>query len=777
LAGASGIEICRRRTDVVDAVLRALFESFGDSGVALAALGGYGRREMAPGSDIDLLFVHGGLPEQRLRPVVDAVLYPLWDAGMQVSHAVRTPDECRTEAEARLESLTTVLGLRELAGMSGLSFSAHDAVLSLARAGRSGLMNRLIEWRGDRARRFGYVGAMLEPDLKESLGALRDLSVLTWCLSIEGSTATVADLDEFPRLVAALDDLLLFRTALHRMTGSRSDRLVAEHHQGMADQLGLLDEPGWEPRDALMRRISLNGRHVDGAVDAVLERIQRAAPGFTGPWVVLNPIRRRGPPARPWKKRWRLGSLAGFLELLSLSGKSRSEPLELDESGYWEGAIPGWSAVRGRPQRDPYHRYPVDVHLWETLGEIHRLLDDQDAPFSQQAVRDIGDPSALLLGGLFHDIGKVGRGSHVPIGVEVAAAALDHMLVEGELRDDVLFMVREHLLLADTATRRNLDDEDLILGVAARIGDPRRLALLYLLTVADARATGPSASTPWRLNLIRDLVAKVSHAFDRGLMDQGLARRLEEARSDVSRALLAAGIAAGPADGFLSVAPPGYLLWVDPKRAPSHHALIEPRPRVGEVRIHVASGRSPATREVSVGAVDEPGLLASIAGSFTLSGFAILSARAFTTSAGLALDVFEVRGAFDGDIDIQRWSRFESILQRAVARGMDMDEEVRSVRSRYRLWLTDVPVTVTIDHDASDVFTVIEVAAPDGLGLLFGLSKVFSEQGLDVHLAKAATYGPRVIDVFYVQDEEGQKITDRAQLERLEQALVAAASS
>jgi [protein-PII] uridylyltransferase len=769
LAGASGIDISRRRTDIVDKAVIALFKPFVRSGVALAAVGGYGRREMTPGSDIDLLFVHEGLSEEQIRPVADAVLYPLWDVGIAVSHAVRTPSECSTQAAIHIESLTTVLDVRTLAGSQELIEAARAAVTEVATRDPKGFSRRLMEWREDRAGRFGHAGRMLEPDLKESLGGLRDVPIARWCLGAKGWDRWDARWD----LESNRDLLLLVRTALHLATGSRSTLLLSDQHQSVADALGLVAEPGWENRDVLMRNLFGVARFIDFVATQALRRLDTpvkglpvtlAASRFNAYWMAARALGNGNPTLLG---RLLQGEGASFPFDWLLSTDLMPDPVQL---------LPGWSDVRCRPQRDPYHRFPVDVHLAETVGEAQRLLSEPDEPFAVQAVGLLDDPTTLLLGALLHDIGKVGKGSHVAEGVKIAAGVLGEMALPASVRDDVLFLVREHLLLSHTATRRNLEDEDLILRVAARIGDAKRLALLYLLTIADSLATGPSASTPWRMNLVRDLVSKVSHVFERGLMDPDRAGRLGSVTTAAKQVLADTGIPEEQIRLFLEEVPPGYLLWAEPSMAADHARLIVPGPGPAEVRVHVGSGRSRGTFDVAVGAVDRIGLLSMVAGSFTLSGLSILSAQAFTTSQGMALDVFEVRGAFEEDVDPARWRRFEATLGRALEGEVDLESAVRTLRAHYRPDAA-APIAVKIDQEASDFFTLIEVAAPDRMGLLFDLAKTLSEHGLDVHVAKVATYGPRVVDVFYVRDEEGQKVERSEQGQRLVEALTAAASS
>jgi [protein-PII] uridylyltransferase len=345
---------------------------------------------------------------------------------------------------------------------------------------------------------------------------------------------------------------------------------------------------------------------------------------------------------------------------------------------------------------------------------------------------------------------------------------------DGDVRDDALFLVREHLLLADTATRRNVGDEDVVTRVASRVGDPRRLALLYLLTVADAEATGPAAATPWRLGLIRALVARVDALFGRGLMDTGRAAGLSRAEAAVRAAL--AVHPRSTVDRFLEAVPATYLSTVAPNEAADHVDLVLPPPRPGELRVRVGAPRLPGAASLSVATADRMGALANIAGALTLAGLSIISAQVFTTEGGTALDLFEVRGAFEADIAGERWERFRAALAGAVAGEVDLPAEVRRLRSEYRAPSVAVPVAVRVSGGLSDFFTVVEVEAADRLGLLFDLCLAVARLGFDVHSARVATYGPRVVDVFDVTDEGGVKVTDEGRVVALERALRAAAA-
>ncbi|MDP8956675.1 MAG: [protein-PII] uridylyltransferase [Actinomycetota bacterium] len=806
LTRSNGVSLANRRADIIDELVRSLFHPYGDGAVAVAAVGGYGRKELTPGSDIDLMFLFRGPDEDAARVASTAVLYPLWDAGFRVSHSVRTVDDCMAEARRRLDSLTALLSVRVVGGSGGVVADASDAVRSLVREAGREFLAQVEESREERRVRFGSLSRALEPDLKESLGGHRDVQTLSWIASAVADNRGRDDLEglesigalgphESSKIRRGLDLLLLTRTALHRVTGTTPNSLRTEHQGAVSKLLSYDDESVWEARDAFLRDLCIVGRQVEVVTEAVLARIN--APGervervsvavsttaefaTTAMEALAAVAEGRGDLAPEDHRKledeggsrselpWSAETLSDFIRILR-AGESGVHALEvMDSLGLLTRFIPEWREVRGRPQRDPYHRFPVDVHLLTTAAEAARLLGEPDEPFAEEAVRLIDQPDVVLLGALLHDIGKVGRGSHVALGTDIAERVLGRMGVAEEVRRDALFLVREHLLLSDTATRRNLEDEDLVLHVAARVGDARRLAMLYLLTVADAGSTGPAASTPWRMTLIRELVAKVNRAFERGLMDEGRAERLRLAEARVRDAWSASH--PETVDRFLAAVPPSYLLSVDPTDAPAHLKLIEPPPASNELRTHVRPGRYAGSAILAVSAADRVGLLASITGALTLAGFSIHTARAFTTSAGVALDTFEVRSAFEEDITEERLERLRSRISRA-ADLHELEAEVRSLRQHYRPGAADVPVEVRVDQDGSDFYTLVEVHGPDRMGLLFDLARTFSARRIDVHAAQVATYGPRVVDVFYVTDESGQKLADAALLEEILAAL------
>jgi [protein-PII] uridylyltransferase len=780
-----------RRAELVDACVRALFEAAEPPGrVTLVALGGYGRRELAPASDIDLLIVHDGSATEAMSELAERLLYPLWDAGLSVGHAVRTPDECLELAAERLDAATAMLDGRALAGEPDGWTQVRSALVSALGSDPRGFARRLRDDAERRRERFGSASGLLEPELKEGGGGLRDVAALTWLGEIvgerDGSDLGLVRAGERRAVHDAHEFLVRVRSALHLDTGRRTDRLLLEHQPVIAAQMGFVDEPGLLAVDGLMRQVFEHARQVEHVSSSAFDRYLRGASEVElepGPEGVLRAFAtvalERGviPPDLldrveqvPLDEEiaWTPAIRDTFLEVLR-QGADGVRVLEaMDRIGLLERFLPAWADVRCRPQRDPYHRHTVDVHLLHTLAVTARLLEDPgDDPLAARAAEAISDQDAVRLGALLHDIGKTGASGHARSGTAIAERTLDRMGLPAPTRDLALFMVAEHLLLPDTATRRDLQDEELIHDVATRVGDPERLAALYLLAVADAEATGPLAWTPWRATLVRELVAKAQRILERGEVGARTAERLAERAEAIRAALVAEEPQA--VDRFILRMPRGYVLGVAPERVAKHYPLLSSPVGSTEVRTLSGPGHRPATHELTVVAADRPGLLSMIAGALTLAGLSILSAQVFTTEDGVAVDVFEVEGAFEPEVGEERWRRFRGSLRKAIEGRMSLAHGVREKRRHYPEPRGDIPVRVSVDNDASDFFTVIEVGAADRIGLLFDVTRTLAELGLDVHLAKVATYGEHVVDAFYVRDALGRKVEEAdlvAELER-----------
>ena len=781
--GHHGVWAGRRRAELVDVALRQLFErADAPPGTAVAAVGGYGRRLLLPRSDIDLLVLHDGSDDDAVARLADGLLYPLWNAGFEVGHAVRTPQECEQACE-RLDAGAAMLDIRLLAGDESLVVDAAARIEAWARRDPRAFAMTIREDAARRGERFGSAAHLLEPDLKEGSGGWRDLHSIWLIEAAVGMRLQDAGLlraRERDALAAAEEFLARARSALHLETGKRTDRLVLDHQPAIARAMGFEDEPRLISIDGLMRALFEHAREVEFTLRAVVERFVEegtpAPPPPTSPAGVLEALADEAEAGRepsaalldsiddldvPAEVAWDADVRRAFLRLLRTGDRGALSLEILDRLGMLARFIPEWADVRCRPQRDPFHRFTVDVHLTSSLRAMARNLSAEgsaDDPVQAEAVKQVPDPDALLLGALLHDIGKNGEGAHVPVGARVVRSILDRMDADAPLRDLVRFMVSQHLLLPDTATRRDLSDENLVLDVAAAVGSSERLAALYLLAKADAEATGPAAWTPWRRTLIRELVSKVQHVLERGEMGTELAGELTD-RVERVRHLLGDEPDVD-VERFLERMPRRYLLAVEPARAARHFATITPPVGANEVRAVHFEGARAGTYELLAVARDRSGLLSWIAGSLALAGLSILTAQVFTTEDGVAADLFEVEGVWEAEVADRRWREFRRMLRRAVDGSISLERRVDEKRRWYPAPKVPTPVTVAVDNATSDFATVVEVGASDRMGLLYDITRTFAELGLDVHLAKVATYEGRVVDSFYVRDGMGRKLTD-----------------
>ncbi|HEX2024993.1 MAG TPA: HD domain-containing protein [Actinomycetota bacterium] len=749
------------------------------------ALGGYGRRVLLPGSDVDLMVLHAEPEAKDAAEVAERLFYPFWDAGIPLGHAVRTLDACLEEARGRVDVASSLLDARPVAGDPALVRKLSTDLERELRAGGE-FVDRLHDDAVDRHGRYPAVSMVLEPNLKEGSGGLRDVAMVRWVRRVDDAVR-LSDRDAAV-LDAAEEFLVRVRSALHLEAGKRTDRLSLEYQPSIAEAFGFEATVGLDAPDALMRTLFGHARDVEHVRDRifrgpdatrdiappvsaeeVLDLFARmASTGDHPPADVVEAAERvvEATPVGPWTERMR----EAFIDLLA--GPHAGRSLEsMDRIGALHRLLPEWEPVRCRPQRNPYHRFPVDVHLIRTLEGVGRALQGEDEePMVALAVGAVEDRRALLLGGLLHDIGKIGRPDHAAIGEKAAGAVLDRIGVGKPTRDDVLFLVRHHLLLANTAVRRDLTDENPILDVAGVVEDGRRLAMLYILTLADARATGGHAASPWRLALIREVVGKVQNVLDGGRGDGPPPTVIGERIEAIHRLL--AREDASTVSRFLARLPRSYLLAVAPEVAADHFRLLATPVGRTEVRTVTGPGERPGTYDVAVVAADRPGLLARIAGSLSISALSILSAQAFTTDDGTAIDLFTVEPAFHGEVDEDRWRRFRTTLRRALEGRAWLEERVRERRAHERPPAAPVPTVVRVLDDASDFSTVVEVETTDRIGLLHDLARAFADLGLDVHLAKVATYGPRVVDAFYVRDLEGRKLGETGRVEEVERALL-----
>ncbi len=578
-----------------------LFAEAPDGPAALLALGSYARGELCPGSDIDLLLLHGG--GGHVKEVADALWYPLWDAGLIVGHATRTVKEAVGVADDDLQVLTSMLDVRHLAGDEALTTDLVDRIRQLARKRGGRLVEMLAA--GSEERHDALIADLLEPNLKEGGGGLRDIQALGWVGWTLGEPGGVDALHAHgylhpgdpERLGRARDLLLSVRIALHRVTGGRSDDLRLQEQDAVAAWVGRGDA------DDLARQLAAAGRTVAWIAGDVWTRLRSTRRGplgrivqrdkELGPGVILRDGRvtlaaeatldtrvalRLGLAAAREGAPIERSALARLAESPAATGVSdlewdaelrddllallrtgrRAIPVieSLEQAGLWVALMPEWGHVRSLPQRNAYHRFTVDRHLLEAVAECVALLDEDDGdgelhPIDADVSYRLDRSELLPLAALLHDVGKGLPGDHSEVGAATSVSVCRRIGLDDEATGRIERVVRHHLLLADAATRRDLSEEATVAHVARLVGDVETLELLYLLTIGDSRATGPAAWGPVKAALVRELFIKAHNLLDRGDIGGDAAQE--------RRAELAELIGEDAADAFLDAMPPAYV--------------------------------------------------------------------------------------------------------------------------------------------------------------------------------------------------------------------------
>ena len=733
---------------VIDLFEQALAEHPTKHRVALLAVGGYGRGELAPYSDLDLLLVHDAKARKvaaEIEPIASALWYPLWDSGVKLGHAVRSVDEQLDLIDGDLDSATALLTARLLAGdleiASDVTRRGHRSWETQRSTYLAALRDRMTARQAESA----DVAYRLEPDLKDGHGGLRDVQTVWWAMAsgLEVIEQDVVDLDD------CYDTLLRARVALHLTAGRPGEVMRLE------DQDAIAATGGWSDADALMADVAAAGRQVSWICDEnwnrAIERDTSAdraiAPGVVlhegeitltenadpvnDPTIVLqaavaaarngcriarSTLDRLHDEVLPWPGNWPVGARDELVALL-LEGHRAIPVLEaLDQRSLISRFLPEWEPVRSKPQRNAYHRFTVDRHLWEAAANAAELVER------------VSRPDLLVVGALFHDIGKGRPGDHTEVGMEMVREIAPRMGFPPRDVDALVTMVEHHLLLPDVAMRRDLTDEATIDLVAGLVGSVERLELLDALTEADSKATGTSAWGSWKEQLVDELVSRTKHVLGGGHADE-VTWRLFPDESTLET------MAAGE---------------IDISRDDDLITVIYP---------------------------DSIGAFGQIAGVVSLHGLDVLSARAYSDEHGMAASQFRVQ-ASTGEI---KWRTLKSDLRKGL--GYQLAIEARLVErartyKRRRTLQADAPGPPRIKfiEGGSSNATVIEVQAVSKIGILHRITKALAEVGLDIRHATVQTIGVEVVDTFYVRTRDGRLVSNVPHRKEIQRALLHAVS-
>jgi [protein-PII] uridylyltransferase len=845
--GGAGLGAAHETSFMIDQIIRCLFDYAVEHAyplpnptsaerLGLAAVGGYGRGELAPASDIDLLFL---LP-YKLTPhgeqVVEFILYRLWDLGLKVGHAARSVDECIRQAERDVTIRTNLLEARYLWGEQSLyeQFRGRFDREIVKGKGEAFLKDKLAE-RHMRHARTGDSRYTLEPNIKEGKGGLRDLQTLLWIGRFMFRVARFEQLVEAEiltrREVAAYDKATNFlwtlRCHLHYLTGRAEDRLTFDLQAEMARRLGYTDHAGSRGVERLMKHYFLVVKSVGGLTRyflAAVESKRLHKPLFKLPaigwlktevegfrneggqltvpaadWFPAHPqdmlrifevAQRKVLAIHPIAMTWltqsarhvdalRFDPEANKLFLKILTGANDPEQAlrRMSEVGVLGRFLPDFGRVVAQMQFDMYHHYTVDEHSLKAIGILWRLERGElkeDAPISSSVVYQVLSRRVLYLAVLLHDIAKGRGGDHSALGAEVAERLCPRLGLSAEETETVAWLVRHHLIMSNTAFRRDIEDPKTIADFVAVVQSVERLRLLLVLTVADIRAVGPKTWNGWKAQLLRELYNRAEESLSGGLITAGrearaaeILRRLRAELDDWSDADLEAHAARGPIAYWL-----GYPL---PSLVRQARLIREAELDGRKLSIDYTVDQWRAMTEITVYVADSQGLVSQLAGALALSGASIVDARIFTLKNGMALDSFTVQDSNGQPFDSPaRLARIAVTIERVLQNPRKVVAELTALRPRDPA-VRSFPVVprVLIDNKASANHTVVEVTGRDRRGLMHFLTKALTALNLQISTAKISTFGHRVVDVFYVKDQFGLKVESESRLKAIRDALMA----
>jgi [protein-PII] uridylyltransferase len=833
---------------LVDQIMRLLFDfttnhlypsanrSTGER-LVLIAVGGYGRGEMAPHSDIDIGFLTPFKQTAWVEQVIESMLYTLWDLKLKVGHSSRSLDEMVRMAKSDLSIRTSLLESRFVWGDRALyeDASARFAAEVMRGSERQFVTEKLAE-RDARHLRMGDSRYVVEPNVKEGKGGLRDLHTLFWIGKwlhkvdtvgglVEAGLLTRQELRQFER---AENFLLAVRCHLHILTGRAEDRLTFDVQREIAARMRFADRPGKSAVERFMQLYFLHAKTVGDVTGVFLAHLddQQAARGMrfipqffrrprklagfeldrgrltipTDNWFEEDPVRlielfaladanglevhptamraaRRD--ARLIDGRVRADPRANTLFLSVLTSPRDPETVLrwMNEASVFGRFIPDFGRVVAQMQFDMYHHYTVDEHSIRAIGLLARIEQGQmkaDHPIATAVVRQLNSRRVLYVAVLLHDIAKGRRGDHSILGAEVAEHLCPRLGMTAAETETVAWLVRHHLLMSATAFKRDLTDFKTVLDFAQAVKSPERLRLLLALTVVDIRAVGPGVWNGWKRQLLTDLFESAEEVLRLGHIQRGREARISEKKSGVASAL------ALSEKQFAALA----------KRLPDSYWIAEPVDVAARNLNLIVAGLDDglsidtmfdaerAATLVTVHAVDHPGLFYRLAGAIHVAGANIIDARIHTTRDGLALDNFLVQDPLARPFkETQQLARLSRSIREAMADRQRLNSALSAKPlARTRAEAFRIEPSVIVDNKASNRFTVVEVNAQDRPALLNQLAFALFQSKVTLHSAHIATYGERAVDTFYITDLIGAKIEGKARIRSLEQRLLDAAS-
>ncbi len=799
---------------------------------AFVAVGGYGRRELCVHSDIDIMILFKSTIPSSAKALAKEMFFPLWDLGFDLGYGIRSTRDCLTLAKDDFEVFTSFLDARFICGDSQLFLAFvedfHDRCVKKRAKAFGRWLESMLQIRVDT---YGDASFLLEPHLKEGIGALRDYHHILWSGKVLYDVTIPRDLEyrgklshgEYQLLMKHLDFLWLVRNHLHLLSGRKNDRLSFEYQEPIARKLGYRKRDQFAAVEQFLSKLhvsmsAIKSLHRSFMKTHLLRRSsskkgagpEPISPGLhlcTGelhfqspekiledPSILMDIFEQSATLGMPLSLEARRlieeflyltdetfrtsqSIVRSFLNILR--SKNAFEALDqMYECGLLEKFIPEFARIKDRVQFDAYHTFPVGIHSLQTVKKLKELGREKDI-LLPNIYAEISNPEPLLIAALFHDIGKTGK-NHAQRGAGITKKILGRFSYPGDLLKEVLFLIREHLTLSEIATRRDLNDEKAIVQCARTVGTIDRLKMLYLLTWADSMATGKRAWNDWVANLVQELFFKIHHILAEGeLATQDAALKAEKTKKQVRR-LLRDQLDRKDVENLFEIMAPRYLLETSARDIAEHITAFtglketEKQPDLTTFFLDAKKSEIASYCEVTFLAADRPGLFSDIAGVLSLNNINILSARVYTWRDGTAIGIIRVTQPLDSISPGRIWEKVRTDLKSTFAGKLSLAYRLKEKEeaSLFSPWeKPNHPPQVVVDNASSDFFTLIEVFADDRVGLLHHITRTLFELRLDIRIAKIATKGDQIADVFYVRDLLGQKVDDADQIREIEHAL------
>ena len=803
--------------------------------ICIAAVGGYGRGEMAPYSDIDLLFILPYRLTPRVEQIIESLLYLLWDLGLKVGHATRTIDDCIRLSHSDITIRTSILEVRFVDGNRLLFDRLRQKFRDEVIAGTAlAFVEAKLRERDARHCRMGGSRYVLEPNIKDGKGGLRDLQTLFWIAKylfqvdsvndlIKEGVLTPAEAKSFAR---AETFLWTVRCCLHYLTGRSEDRLTFDLQTEIGEMLGYKDHAGTRGIERFMKHYYLTAKEVGdltrifcAALESEERRglplafvnwdwLRRDIEGFpvqrgrlsvsSSSEFEENPVRilqlfhvaqKRQIDIHPnalklvTRNLRRIDTIRDdpeanrlFLEMLISSKGAEATLRRLNEASVFGRFVPDFGRVVAQMQHDMYHVYTVDEHTIFAIGILHGIEQGKyqdDMPVATDVIHKISSQRALFVALFLHDIAKGRGGDHSVLGAEIAEGLCPRLGLSEEETETVAWLVRHHLLMSRIAFHRDLTDPKSIGDFANTVQSLERLRLLLLLTVADIRAVGPSVWNNWKASLLRELYFATEAQLSGGHNSTGREARIEGAKSAVRERLESWD--EQKREKFITLGYPSYWLSIDTETHLRHAEIVRKAEDTGEALVlDVRIEDDNDVTEITIYTADHPGLFSRIAGAMAVSGANIVDAKIFTTTSGMALDIFSIQDSRGkAFVETSSLARLKTHIERTLTGEINVSEELdKTPLFSLRTSVFTVPPRVLINNSASLTHSLVEINARDRAGLLHQVTRALTQIGLQISSALITTYGERAVDVFYVKDTFGMQVTHQGKLDQIRKAIL-----